>query len=145
MFRGHPERSRGGPAKPRRPSEAEAAQRSRGGPAKPIPKYLETLQTTLSLAFYSDYTYFYHFIMFPIHIYIYGYVQLLLHTLRVKPRLSQSRGPVEREREREYYSLGVSKSMRLLFHATDRIEPCVHTRFPSFGWGRMTLSISRRG
>jgi hypothetical protein len=39
--------------------------------------------------------------MFPVQIYIYEYVQLLLHTLRAQPLLSQSRGHVERERERE--------------------------------------------
>jgi hypothetical protein len=73
--------------------------------------------------------------MFPIHIYIYEYVQLILHTLRAQPLLSQSRGHVERERET--YSLGVSKSMGLGVHATDRIAPCVLTRFLSFGWGRI--------
>jgi hypothetical protein len=122
------------------PSEAEAAQRSRGGRANPIPLYLDALQTTLSLAFHFDYIYIYYFIMFPIHIYIYEYIQLLLRALRVQPRLLQSRGHVEREREREYHSLSVSKSMGLPFLATDRIAPCVLTRIPSFGWGKMTLS-----
>jgi hypothetical protein len=73
--------------------------------------------------------------MFPVHIYIYEYIQLLLRALRARPRLSQSLGHVERE----HYSLGVSKSMGLGVHATDRIAPCVLTRIPSFGWGRMTL------
>jgi hypothetical protein len=51
-----------------------------------------------------------------------------------RPRRERER---ERERVRESYSLGVSKSMGLPFHATDRIALCVFTRFPSFGWGRI--------
>jgi hypothetical protein len=39
----------------------------------------------------------------------------------------------------------LSKSMGLGVHATNRIAPCVHTRFPSFGWGRMIGNIDARG